>query len=97
MREIMGALGMSSRANLDVSTSYDVEEMNGVVGAGLENERRRLLNDSTTEPQKHPKQSHEHLQEYHHRVRRHSSEVQQELRIQQVASGEEVENLSHDL
>ena len=42
-------------------------------------------------------QSHEHLQEYHHGVRRHLSEVQQEVRVQQVGSREEVENLRHEL
>ena len=42
-------------------------------------------------------QSHEQLQEHQQHVQRHLSEVWQEVQIQQVASGEEVDILRHEL
>ena len=58
--------------------------MNSVASAALENQRRSLPNEATTEIQRHQRQKHEYLQEYQQIVRRHSSEVQQEVQIQQV-------------
>ena len=61
--------------------------MNSVAGDALENHKRSLLNEVTAELQ-HQRQSHEHLQECQESVRRHWSEVQQVVQVQQVASRE---------
>ena len=58
---------------------------------------RPLLSEAIPELQRHPRQSHEHPQEYQQYVPRHLSEVQQEVQVQQVASWEEVEHMRHEL
>ena len=81
-------------------TSHSVillDEMRGVASDALENRRRNLLSEATAELQKQHRQSHEQLQEYRQRVQRHLSEVWQEVQIQQVASGEEVDISRHEL
>ena len=72
-------------------TSHQVtllNEMNSVAGDALENQRRSLLNKATAELQQHQRQSHQHLHDNQNGVRRHLAEVQQDVQIQQVASGE---------
>ena len=84
----MGAL--EQRAEQTWTPHQDTlwNEVNSVAGDALENQRRSLLSEATTELQRHPGQSHKHLQEYQQGVRRHLSEVQPEVKVQQVASRE---------
>ena len=60
-------------------------------------QRRSFLDEATAELQWHQRPSHEHQQVYQQRVRRHLSEVQQEVHAQQIASGEEFDRLRHEL
>ena len=81
-------------------TSHQVtllNEMNCVASDELENKRRSSLNEATTELERHQRQRHEHLQDCHQSVRRHVSEVQHQVQVQQVARKEEVEHLRHEL
>ena len=52
-------------------------EMNSVAGDAVENQRRSLLTEATTQLKRHQRQNHDHLQEYQQGVRRHLSDVQQ--------------------
>ena len=61
-----------------------LNEMRSVAGHALEHQRRSLLNETTTELQRHQRERHEHLQDQQQGVRRHSSEGQQEVQIQQL-------------
>ena len=64
MRDRMGAPGNPAE---QAWTSHQVtllNEMNGVAGGVLEHKRRSLLNEATTELQRHQRQRHEHQQEY---------------------------------
>ena len=84
----------------NASMSHQVtllKEMISVASEALDNQRRSLLHEATTQLQRHQRQSHEHLLGYQWTIRRHLSEVQQEVQIQQVASREEVETMRHEL
>ena len=58
----------------------------------LGNQSKGLLSEESAELERHQRHSHEHVQEYQQCVRRYMSEVQQHLQVQQVASGEDVDN-----
>ena len=89
----------SSRANLDLSSSFVIErETRSVAGESLENQRRSLLSEATADLPRHQRHSRKHLQEYQQGGRRHLSEVPQKVQVLQVASGEEeVEKVRHEL
>ena len=63
----------------------------------LENQRRSFLDEAARENQRHQRQSHEDLQSCQQGVGRHLSDVQPEVKVQQVASSEEVEDWRHEL
>ena len=73
MWERMGALRNQAEPTW---TSHPVtvsNEMNGVANDELENQRRNLHHEATTELEKYQRHGHEHLQEYQQGVRRHLS------------------------
>ena len=70
---------------------FMLQLVNSVSGDALENQRRNLLNEATTDPQRHQRKTHERLQEYQQGFWRHLSEVQPEVQVRQVK--EVVENL----
>ena len=97
MLERMGALEHHAEQTWTSHQGTLLITMNKVAKDALDNQRRSLLNEATTELQSHQMQSHEHLQEYQRRVRRHLSEVQKKVQVQQVGSREEIENCRHEL
>ena len=71
--------------------------MNSVAGDALENQRRNLLSEPNSKIQRHRWPNQVRLQEYQQGVQRHLPEVQNEVRSQHVASGEELETFTQDL
>ena len=74
-------------------TSHPVillNEMTSCACAALENQGRSVLSEATAAVQMYQK-------EYQQSVRRHVSEAQQEVQVQQVASREEVDMFRHEL
>ena len=73
LRERMGALEKQAEQTWTSHLITLLNEMNDVVGDALENQRRSLLDEATTEVQRHQRPNHEHLEEYVQGVRRHLS------------------------
>ena len=97
LRERMDALDNQAEQTWTSHQVTLLDEMDGVAGDALESHGRSLLNEATTERQRHQRQGHEHLLECQQGARRFLSEVQQKVQIPQVTSRKEVETLRHEL
>ena len=64
-----------------------LNENKSVAGDASEHQRIHLLSEANSELQRYGRQSYEHLQDCQQGVRRHVSEVQQEVQVPHVASG----------
>ena len=84
MQEMVGALKNQGEQNWTCHQVVQLNEMNSVAGDALENQRRSLLSEATAELQRHQRQSHKHPRNYQQGVRRHLSEVQQEVQVHRL-------------
>ena len=73
-----------------------LNEMNGVAGDVVENQRTNVLKEANAERQRHQRQSQQHLQAYQQDVQHQLSE-ENEVQSHLVASREEVNMVRHEL